>query len=163
MNKHLIIDKLGMQPHPNEGGYYKRTYSATHTTQTPQGERLCCSSIYYLLSDDQPVGYLHRNHSDIIHYFHCGYPLRYLLITPQGELQQQWLGNDLLAGQQPQLLVPGGYWKASILEYGEFALISEVVTPGFEYRDNQLASPTQVMANFPDLWPELQSLVKVPK
>ena len=160
MNKSLIIQQLGLEPHPKEGGYFKRTYSSPHTTLTDNGKRLCCSAIYYLLSDDQPIGYLHRNRSDIIHYFHCGYPLRYLLVTPQGELEEHWLGNDLLAGQQPQLLIAGGYWKAAILEVGDFALISESVSPGFEYADNELATSSQIISDYPQLWQQLEIVTK---
>lgn len=163
MNKSLIIQQLALAPHPKEGGYFKRTYSAPHTTETTNGERLCCSAIYYLLTDDQPIGYLHRNHSDIIHYFHCGYPLRYLVITPEGDLQEHWLGNDLLAGQKPQLLVPGGSWKGSILEDGDFALISESVSPGFDYADNQLATANEISRDHPQHSPQLSMLIAPPE
>ena len=160
MNKSLIIQQLGLERHPKEGGYFKRCYSSPYKTATPQGERLSCSVIYYLLTDDQPIGYLHRNQSDIIHYFHGGYPLRYLVITPQGELEQHWLGNDLLAGQQPQLVVSGGSWKAAILEDGEFSLISESVTPGFDYADNELAETSIISNCYPELLPKVQFTIK---
>ncbi len=139
MTKDLIIKRLKLQPHPHEGGYFSRTYTSKYSLTTRLGERKIFSSIYYLLCDEQPIGYLHRNRSDILHYFHSGYPLRYLLLFPDGSWEEHWLGNDLLAGQVPQLLVPGGVWKATILEDGDFALISEAVSPGFDYIDNELA------------------------
>ncbi len=65
MDKLALIRKLQLQPHV-EGGYYRRTYNSQHNSGEPQ--RSLMSSIYYLLTDDSPIGYFHRNQSDIIHY-----------------------------------------------------------------------------------------------
>lgn len=160
MNKQCLIEHLKLQPHPKEGGYFARTYTSNQSIQTAQGERPSLSAIYYLLTDDQPIGYLHRNQSDILHCFHSGYPLCYLLLSPDGTLHEKWLGNDILAGQHPQLLVPGNTWKASTLEYGDFALISEAVTPGFDYKDNELASEKIIKKLAPSTLEKLKSVIK---
>jgi len=107
------------------------------------------SSIYYMLTDDSPTGRLHRNRSDILHYWHAGGALRYWLITPEGELRNIVLGPNLAAGEQLQLLVPGGWWKATELARGGFGLLSEAVTPGFDFADMTLARCADIVAAFP--------------
>ncbi len=119
MNKRQLIEKLSLSPHI-EGGYFSRTYSSELKTalSSHSKPRYLLSSIFYLLTDDSPIGHLHKNKSDIIHYFHGGSPLSYLIIHPDGKLERKVLGFDLDSGQQLQLIVRGGCWKASELESG---------------------------------------------
>ena len=157
MDKHSFIERLGLQAHI-EGGYYRRTYQSSLTTKTAGNSRSLLSSIYYMLTDDSPIGHFHRNQSDIIHYWHAGEALRYWLIDPQGKLSHSILGPG--EEQQLQLLVPGGYWKATELEQGEYGLLSEAVSPGFDYDDMQLATVLQMQADFPALFDQLKRLIK---
>lgn len=143
MDKNTLINALELDPH-REGGYYRRTYTA------PFGDgRATLSSIYYLLTNDSPVGRWHRNQSDIMHYWQLGAPLHYRVIDPQGQLQQVCLGPDLSMGQQLQLLVPARHWKASYLPAGDYGLISEAVTPGFIESECDLADVQQLAQEFP--------------
>ncbi len=140
METEQLISLLELAPHPREGGYFRRTYESEISVPAFGGQRKLLTSIYYLLTLDSPVGYLHRNRSDIVHYFHLGGACEYVLVSPQGQVSKVVLGSNLLAGQQLQLTVPGGYWKGSRLVEGEYSLISEAVSPGFDYTDNQLAT-----------------------
>lgn len=139
MDKQSLITTLQLQPHPKEGGFFRRTYESDVIVTVKGAQRKLMTSIYYLLTDCNPIGYLHRNLSDIVHYYQLGCPMNYLIVSPHGELSTYVLGPELLQGQQLQLTVKGGYWKASWLAGGEFALISEAVAPGFQYHDNELA------------------------
>ncbi len=143
-----VIERLQLQPHV-EGGYFRRTYASETALQTVQGERPALTSIYYLLTREQPRGRWHRNCSDILHFWHLGSPLRYHLIHPDGELQTVVLGPDLGAGQQLQMLVPGGVWKATELEEGDFGLLSEAVSPGFDFADMTLGERRALQQQFP--------------
>ena len=158
MNKEEIIHKLDLKPHV-EGGYFRRTYTSDRPFELNSRKRVLLSSIYYLLTDNQPIGHLHKNQSDIMHYFHSGSSIKYTLISPQGELQQVVMGKALQCSQQLQLLVPGGYWKASELLEGEYALISEAVFPSFEYEDMQLADHEKIQDNYPEHYHELKHLI----
>lgn len=154
--KDQLIADLQLEPHI-EGGYFRRTFCSQRHSQIDNiGNRPLMTSIYYLLTDDRPVGYLHRNQSDIIHYWHCGHPLNYWLINEDGLMRQQTLGPDLTAGHQLQLFVPGGVWKATELMAGEYGLVSEAVCPGFDFNDMQLASAQFAASQWPTLWPGLQ-------
>lgn len=163
MNKAQWIAELQLEPHSTEGGYFRRTYQSDYIHENipyAKTPRYLMTSIFYMLTDDSPIDYLHLNHADIMHYFHAGSPLTYLIVHPNGQLQQVKLGSNPTAGEQLQLLVKGGCWKTSFLETGEFGLISEAVSPGFEYTDMALITKSDVQARFPKLWPELQSFVK---
>lgn len=134
-----LLTQLRLSPHP-EGGYYRRTLTSNTLCQTAQGERPSMSSIYYCLTQAQPIGHCHRNRSGILHCWQAGGPLRYTTLSQQGALQQWILGPDLASGQRLQLWVAGGYWKASELMGGDYALISEAVSPGFDYADQEMAT-----------------------
>jgi predicted cupin superfamily sugar epimerase len=161
MNKQQLIEKLSLEPHI-EGGYFSRTYCSDLKTSRSSNSkpRYLLSSIFYMLTDDSPIGYLHKNKSDIIHYFHGGSPLVYSIIHPDGNLEKKVLGIDLDRGQQLQLIVRGGCWKATELEAGEFGLISEAVSPGFDYEDMELAEQKSIKNQFPQLWERISKYVR---
>lgn len=136
--------RLGLEAHP-EGGFFRRIYTSPLPHRSPQGERPLCTSIYYLLTQDQPVGRLHRNRSDILHYFLDGGPLEYLLLGADGALRRERLHAD-----SRFLLVPGGVWKASrLLEGASHGLVAEVVTPGFDYADHQFCAEADLRREHP--------------
>lgn len=157
-HKQQLIESLQLEPHC-EGGYFRRSYESELSTTTDSGDRLLMSSIFYLLTDDSPIGYFHRNQSDIVHYWHGGASLRYYLIDQTGHLQSPVLGPNLAAGEQLQMTVAGGIWKATQLVGGEYGLLSEAVCPGFDYGDMQLATTALLEATFPTLWQTQRELL----
>jgi predicted cupin superfamily sugar epimerase len=58
-----------------------------------------------------------------------------LLIHEDGETREHRLGPD-----NPQVLVPAGAWQAAEPRDG-WALVSCVVTPGFDFAGFELAAP----------------------
>jgi predicted cupin superfamily sugar epimerase len=147
-----VVAALNLQPHM-EGGFYRRTFQTDHSTvETAGGHRYLMSSIYYLLTRDSPIGYFHLNRSDIVHYYHLGDAIQYSLIDPNGTLKTVVMGNDMLAGECLQLHVPGGIWKASQLLDGStgYGLISEAVSPGFDYADMEMGIREKLGQRFPE-------------
>ena len=55
-----------------------------------------------------------------------------------GPVSTTTLGGDILAGHAPQVLVPAGWWQAA-RPIGGWALVSCVVSPGFEFSGFELA------------------------
>ena len=161
MNKQDLIKHLSLTEH-TEGGYFAESYRSDLTVPCDRvgGDRNIFTSIYYLLTDDRPIDRLHRNQSDILHYFQAGSAITYLLVSPSGELKKVKLGLNFARGEVAQLLVPGGYWKAAVLETGEFGLLGESVAPGFDYRDMEIARTDSIQASFPDLYTELAPYIK---
>lgn len=161
MNKHDLIEQLSLVEHI-EGGYFSETHRSQHIISSDRqgNERNIFTSIYYLLTDDRPIDHWHKNKSDIMHYFQAGSAITYLLLYPSGRLDKVKLGLDFLNGEVGQLLVPGGCWKAAVLEEGKFGLLGEAVAPGFDYRDMEVAKAEDIRHNFPNLWDELAPYVK---
>ncbi|MET0775809.1 MAG: cupin domain-containing protein [Pseudomonas mandelii] len=148
-----LITALDLEPH-KEGGFYRRTFQSDHhaMVETDSGPRYLMTSIFYLLTKDSPIGHFHLNQSDIVHYYHLGDAIQYSLIFPDGTLKTVVMGNDINAGQKLQLHVPGGVWKASRLMDGlsGYGLISEAVSPGFDYTDMVLGDRQELSEQYPE-------------
>ncbi len=141
------ISRLNLEPHP-EGGWFRRIHTAAQTFDTVNGPRPLATSIHYLLNRDQPIGRLHRNRSGILHFLQDGGPVEYLVVTAAGELQRTVLGVD--EGREMGLFVAGGCWKASrLIGDASQALVSEVVTPGFDYADHGFVDRETVLRACP--------------
>ena len=162
MNKQALIDQLSLVEHV-EGGYFSESYRSSEQMETAREgkHRAVMTSIYYLLTDDRPIDHLHQNQSDIVHYFQAGSAITYLLVDLEGNLSRVKLGLNLAQGEVPQLLVPKGYWKAAVLESGEYGLLGEAVAPGFDYRDMTIIRAEEIQSRFPELWDELRPYVRV--
>lgn len=162
-NAQQLIDSLGLEAHV-EGGYYRRTFQADHRPRvaTEQGERYTLTSIYYLLSESSPIGHWHLNRSDILHYYHLGAPITYHLIHPDGRYETVVMGPDPTQGQQLQLVVRGGIWKASELPAGAYGLISEAVAPGFDFADMTLGERATLLKQFPRHRAVIERLTRSP-
>lgn len=89
MTSNEIITHLSLEPHPTEGGYFRRTYEADLRCDTENGSRMLLTSIYYMLIQDSPGGFLHRNKSDILHYHHLGAAIKYTIVSPDGVLSEK--------------------------------------------------------------------------
>ncbi|MBA4286757.1 MAG: hypothetical protein C0434_14620 [Xanthomonadaceae bacterium] len=147
MNPLELIARLGLERHP-EGGWFKRIHTSEQGVDTAFGARARVTSIHYLLTVDEPLGRLHRNRSDILHYLQGGGPVEYLLLDEaSGALRRITLGAA--PDQQLFLFVPGGVWKASrLIGAADHALVSEAVVPGFDYADHAFADAA-LLARFP--------------
>jgi predicted cupin superfamily sugar epimerase len=158
-----LIKSLELEPHI-EGGYFRRTYQSDGQTMvtTCGAQRHCMTSIFYLLTQDSSIGHFHLNQSDIVHYYHLGDPIQYTLIFPDRTLKTIVMGNDILAGQCLQLHVPGGIWKASQLMQGPagFGLISEAVSPGFDFADMEMGDRQKLGQQFPEHWVPIEKLTR---
>lgn len=150
-----IIAHLRLQPHPKEGGYFRETYrdaesfAASALPSRYGGARAASTAIYYLLT---PGTYsaLHRLQTDEVFHFYLGGPVRMLQLWPDGSGRTILLGPDLLAGQQPQLVVPRGVWQGSLLESGDFALLGCTVAPGFDYADYETGRRAELLSQYPE-------------
>jgi predicted cupin superfamily sugar epimerase len=128
-----IIERLGLEPHP-EGGFYRQTWQAEN-----EG-RAVGTCIYFLLKDG---GHSHWHKVDAteIWLFHAGAPLVLSLsATDEGPATDHLMSPDLSIGE-PQLIVPTGHWQAARTT-GDYTLVSCTVSPGFEFSGFTLAAPS---------------------
>ena len=168
---------LGLAPHP-EGGYFLETYRAAQTLGTPRGERAAATAIIYLITEDS-VSRLHRLTSDELWVYQGGLPLELTTIAPHGGLEVRVLGDleeivrsrdhatapteDFPVGLPEgsldwlsQALVPAGSWQGARLAGGPhlpaeyaWALVSCIVTPGFDYADFEMGEREALLAAYP--------------
>lgn len=136
-----IIQTLKLEKHV-EGGYYRRTFCSTLDCTSHNGKkRQTMSSIYYLITRESGFSALCVNDSDLILYHHQGSPMKIVFFDPaSNELYSHILGSDIKNGEQPQVVCPGGIWKAYDLMGGDYCLVSEAVSPSFEYDDMHLVT-----------------------
>ncbi len=141
------------------------------------GKRACFSTISYLLAREEcgegAHGYLHRNKSEITHFWHAGLPLRYVLLDGESDaVREVVLGPRVDAGQVVQFTVPSGWWKATELVLPpdahptrgdperEFGLLSEAVGPAFDYADMNIATEADVKLHHAARFDEFAKFVR---
>ena len=130
-----LIEALDLQPHP-EGGWYRETWRA----DAGEGERASATAILFLLQAGER-SHWHKVDATELWLFHSGSGLQMLTAASDaGPVEHVRLGADVLAGEQPQLRVPPGHWQAAEADRG-WALVSCIVSPGFEFDGFTLAAP----------------------
>ncbi|WP_211273990.1 cupin domain-containing protein [Neoasaia chiangmaiensis] len=128
-----LIERLGLQPHP-EGGWYRETWRAP----SADGGRGAGTAIYYLLARGQR-SHWHRVDASEIWLHHAGAALR-LLTARDGVMRTRRLGTDWAAGELPQAVVAPGEWQAAEVD-GDWVLVSCVVAPAFSFDGFEMAPP----------------------
>jgi uncharacterized protein len=140
----ILIEKLGLIPHP-EGGWYRETYRSPDIIRSGNlpdrfsTDHSISTSIYYLLQN-YDFSAFHRIKSDEIWHFYLGSPVK-LYILHDGVQDLILLGDNVEAGHVFQAVVPHGCWfAAEVLVPGSFALSGCTVSPGFDFSDYEEAS-----------------------
>ncbi len=130
-----IIDKLGLERHP-EGGWYRQTWAAP----AAPGERPAGTCIHFLLQAGER-SHWHRVDAAEIWHWHAGAPLILAIAeTEAGPAREVRLGGDVLADQAPHAVVPAHHWQAA-RSTGDWTLVSCTVSPGFRFEGFELAPP----------------------
>ncbi len=151
---------LRLEPHPIEGGFFRRTYTSAGTVATDRGLRNLGSAIYYLL-EPGTFSELHVLDADEIFHFYCGDPVEMLQLYPDGTSAVVTLGPDLAAGHQVQLVVPAGTWQGTrLVGNGQVALLGCSVTPGFDFADYRNAGYAELAAQWPDRAAHIKALTR---
>jgi hypothetical protein len=152
---------LKLEPHPVEGGWYRRTYTSAGSVELPRGARAQGTAIYYLL-EAGIFSEMHRVASDEIFHFYLGDPVEMLLLHPDGHSVLLTLGQDLAAGQRPQILVPAGVWQGErLVEGGKLALFGCTVTPGFDFADYMSGSYAELSEKWPAVAERIRELTRI--
>jgi predicted cupin superfamily sugar epimerase len=130
---------LELEAHP-EGGWYRRTWTATESVRTADGrERPTATLILFLLAAGEASAW-HRVASEEVWIAHQG------VVTLElggdgpapGSPHTRVLGTAAGSEQEPQVAVPAGTWQRTVPTAHD-ALVSCLVSPGFDFADFELA------------------------
>jgi predicted cupin superfamily sugar epimerase len=155
-----IKSLLKLEPHPIEGGWFRRTYTSGGTVDLPRGARAQGTAIYYLL-EPGTFSELHVLDSDEIFHFYLGAPVELLQLFPDGRSAVFTLGPDLAAGQEVQVVVPAGVWQGTrLIGDGKLALLGCTVTPGFDFADYRNAPAAELIAKWPGQAERIRALTR---
>ncbi|MCW2750741.1 MAG: cupin [Aeromicrobium sp.] len=135
-----LAASLGLEPHP-EGGWFRQTWASPVTVTLPDGRVRPTATLIYFLLPAGEVSAWHRVASDELWMSH-GHGSVTLELggnggSPSGSTISA-LGTNLAAGQEPQVLIPAGVWQRTQPSQEE-ALVSCLVSPGFDFDDFELA------------------------
>ncbi len=140
MNYQDIIKKLNLTRLPEEGGYYRETYRTE-----------ACTAIYYLITEDNFSG-LHTVDMDEIFHFYAGSAVEMFQIHQDGRGETIRIGNDLLNGEVPQVIVPKDVWQGTKLadpKPGAWALLGCTVSPAFQFEKFHIKNRDELKKMFP--------------
>jgi uncharacterized protein len=155
MTAERIIEILGLEPLPVEGGYYRETYRSEEVIQKSSlpvrynGDRLTGSAIYYLITPET-FSSLHKLPSDEIFHFYLGDPVEMLQLYEDGTGKVIKIGNDIANGYFPQATVPKNTWQGTrLVDGGTFALMGTTMAPGFEFADFVKGEREELVGKYP--------------
>src|SRR5271156_1284545 len=110
-----VKEMLGLRPRPVEGGGYGR--AEVFSDGRYGGERRTGTAIYYLL-EPGTFSEMHRLKSDEVFHFYAGDAVEMLQLNEGGRGEMVVIGNDLIRGQRPQVVVERSAWQGSRLVEG---------------------------------------------
>jgi uncharacterized protein len=127
-----LMRELHLHVLPKESGYLGLIGESAQKA-TIDGRSLAIQSqVYYMLTRDRPINYLHWLAPDDTHILIEGGPVDYFIFHPDGHVEKVVLGRDVAQGERPLVAVPGGCWKALRLHEGvSYALMANALSPEF--------------------------------
>ncbi|MGP3998958.1 cupin domain-containing protein [Streptomyces sp. 8N706] len=137
----------GLEPLPLEGGLFRRTWAGP---ERPDGHPAGSAILVLLSVAEEHFSAMHRLPRDEVWHFYLGDPVELLLLEPGGGSRLEILGQDVLAGQHVQYVVPGGTWMgARVRPGGERALLGCTMAPGFTPDDYEGGDGEELSARHP--------------
>ncbi|WP_207510796.1 cupin domain-containing protein [Longitalea luteola] len=148
------INRLQLATHI-EGGAFREIYRSpllAPLAALPSaftGARSYCTSIYFLLQQDQFSAF-HKIKSDEVWHFYYGDALIVYEIDAKGQLIEHRLGSDPDNNESFQCVIAAGNWFAArVAPGGDYALVGCTVSPGFDFADFELAGQATLAAAYP--------------
>lgn len=127
-----LIRELNLRPHP-EGGHFREVFRDVRGVDN----RARSTAIYFLLRAGE-TSHWHRIDVCEVWHWYRGAPLALSIAPGRGVPIEHILGNDIAAGQRPQLVVPERAWQ-SARTLGGYTLAGCTVAPGFDFDRFELA------------------------
>ncbi|MCX6400982.1 MAG: cupin domain-containing protein [Propionibacteriales bacterium] len=136
MGRPALAEIHDLEPHP-EGGWYRQTWVSPQNVSLSDGRvRPTATLIYFLLPAGESSEW-HRVRSDEVWLAHTGVVT--VELGGEGLVPDTSTGSRLVVGDGvPQGLVPAGVWQRTLPSDAD-ALVSCLVSPGFDFADFELA------------------------
>lgn len=152
-----VTQLLQLKPHPLEGGFFRETHrsrwmvSGEYLPQGMSGSRSIGTAIYYLITPES-FSPLHKLSGTEIFHFYAGDPVLMLQLLHDGNSRMVTMGNDLAAGQQPQVVVRGNVWQGcKLAPGGKWALLGTTMSPGFDPADYEHGEAEALIGQYPNV------------
>jgi len=127
-----LIQVLHLSVLPKESGFLGLIGESAQRVRIDGRPLAVQSQVYYMLTRERPINYLHWLSPDDTHILIEGGPVDYFIFHPDGRVEKVVLGRDIAAGERPVIAVPGGCWKALRLHEGaSYALMANALSPEF--------------------------------
>ncbi|NVK57485.1 MAG: cupin domain-containing protein [Alteromonadaceae bacterium] len=151
-----IIQHYNMQHIPHEGPWFVQSAKSNEQIKGPiaaryKGPRYAYTAILSLMTRVD-FSAMHRLNTDEIWHFYGGAPAEILMLHPDGSSEVVILGNNLSAGQLPQVLVPRGVWMGAKLidnASADYTFFGSTMAPGFEYADYEAGVRKKLLQAYP--------------
>lgn len=162
-----IIAHYRMENIPHEGAWFVQTHKSGEVIEGAlaaryRGKRYAYTSIYALLTA-QDFSAMHRLSTDEIWHFYGGSPALMLLLYPDGRGETRVWGANVLAGEEPQIMVPRGTWMGA-RPIGDasraYSFGGMTMAPGFEYADYEGGHRAPLAARYPGFARQIGELTR---
>ncbi len=142
-----VIELLGLESLPAEGGYFAETWRDAHG-----------SAIYYLVVPGD-FSAMHRVDAAELWHHYAGAAVEMLLLHPDGGVTTPVLGKDLEGGQRPCVTVPAGVWMGASTS-GAWALMGTTMAPPYHEEGFELGNLEELTAQYPTAAEAIARLVR---
>lgn len=142
-----IIELLGLEPLPDEGGMFRQVWKTEHGT-----------AIYFLLRPGD-FSAMHRLTGPEIWHHYAGAPASLLLLHPGGHVQTVRLGADLEAGERPLWPVEAGVWMGAET-VGEWTLLGTTMAPPYDPDGFEMGERKRLSDEYPEASDEIHRLTR---
>ena len=144
-----LIRELKLAVLPRESGYLGLIGESAQRADVGGRSLRIQSQVYYMLTRERPINYLHWLAPDDTHILIEGGPVDYFIFHPDGRAERFSLGTDIAAGQRPVIAVPGNCWKALRLHPGaRYALMANALSPEFTPDSVRIGAGTEWVKRF---------------
>ena len=147
MDADEVIDLLGLEPLPGEGGQWAQTWRDEHST-----------AIYFLLRPGD-FSALHRLDGVELWHHYAGAVVEMLLLEPGGAVTRPRLGDDLAADQRPVVVVAAGTWMAAAT-CGDWSLVGTTMAPGYHEAGFELGNRAKLTEAYPEVSADIERFTR---
>ena len=152
-----LVERLGLEPLPLEGGLFRETWKGDVRDGRPVGTAI----VVLLAARGGHFSAMHRLPIDEVWFFQAGDPIELLLLAPGGPGRVAILGPDVLDGHELQVVVRAGTWMgARTAPGGEWSLFATTMAPGFVPTDYDPGDAAALVAAWPDHEPLIRALTR---